>query len=232
MMQSVSAASTLPPASAPPPALLTPVGSTGYGAESSTAMYSQPTDRTGMFSPRSSTRSMSRASAHNAAPSFAGTGASRMSSPPYTHTLLNPIKGDLSQPGVPPDLRVAAASMPSFSEHTHQWPTPHHMPMPMPMPQYTPRPSWDLAVSSYADGSSGSAGAGSGAMGVGEGDEEGVEQNQQQQQRQQQQPHPHSHPHTVAHTASHTRGLQRNLSLGAALPGEQGGVKEGPLHSS
>jgi hypothetical protein len=177
-------------------------------------MYSHPNDRTAMFSPRSSTRPASRAPT---APSFAVTGPSRVSSPPYTHTLPNPIKGDMSQPGVPPDLRGAVA-MPSFSEHAHQWPAPHHMSMPpMPAPQYTPRSSWDLAVSSYADASSGSAGAGSGPAGEGE----GIEQQKQQQ--------PHSHgPHL--HSPSHTRVQQRELS--AALPGEQGGVKEGPLHAS
>jgi len=146
-----------------------------------------------------------------------------MSSPPYTHTLLNPIKGDMSQPGVPPDLRVAVA-MPSFSEHAHQWPAPHHMPMPA--PQYTPRSSWDLAVSSYPDASSGSAGAGSGPAGEGE----GIEQQEQQQQQQRPHPHPHPHLHSHPHSPSHTRVLQRELS--AALPGEQGGVKDGALHSS
>ncbi|KFX86054.1 hypothetical protein V490_09252, partial [Pseudogymnoascus sp. VKM F-3557] len=57
---SVKSGSSQPQASLPPPTLLTPASSTGYG-DSSTAAYGQPQDRNGMFSPRSSTRSMSGA---------------------------------------------------------------------------------------------------------------------------------------------------------------------------
>jgi len=107
----------------------------------------------------------------------------------------------MSQQGVPPDLRVVMPSFP-IPEHAHQWAVSHHMPT----QQYTPRPSWDLAVSSsYADPSSGSAGAGSGYAGAGVG--VGVEQ--------------HLHQ---PHSPSHTRGLQPDLS--AALPGEHGGKEE------
>lgn len=117
-----------------------------------------------MFSPRSSTRSMSGASTHP--PPFAGIPA-RLNSPPYNH--LNPIKGENpnhAPNGSGPDLR---AQLPLFADttnsHSHssaaggppQWSAPpqqqqHHMPAPL--QQYTPRSSWDLtaaAAGGYAD---------------------------------------------------------------------------------
>ncbi|KFY63109.1 hypothetical protein V496_04186 [Pseudogymnoascus sp. VKM F-4515 (FW-2607)] len=152
---SVKSGSSQPQASLPPPTLLTPASSTGYGDSSTTAAYGQPTDRNGMFSPRSSTRSMSGASTHP--PSFAGIPA-RLSSPPYNH--LNPIKGDNNNhSNSAPDLR---ANLPLFADTNNnnhsasapQWsaPTQHHMPAPL--QQYTPRSSWDLtaaAAGGYAD---------------------------------------------------------------------------------
>lgn len=151
---SVKSGSSQPQASLPPPTLLTPASSTGYGDSSTTASYGQPTDRNGMFSPRSSTRSMSGASTHP--PPFAGIPA-RLSSPPYNH--LNPIKGDNNNhSNSAPDLR---ANLPLFADTNNnhsasapQWsaPTQHHMPAPL--QQYTPRSSWDLtaaAAGGYAD---------------------------------------------------------------------------------
>ncbi|KFZ11532.1 hypothetical protein V502_07502 [Pseudogymnoascus sp. VKM F-4520 (FW-2644)] len=160
---SVKSGSSQPQASLPPPTLLTPVSSTGYADSSTTATYGQPTDRNGMFSPRSSTRSMSGASTHP--PPFAGIPA-RLNSPPYNH--LNPIKGENpNHSSGAPDLR---AQLPLFADttnsHSHsshpsaaggpQWSAPpqqqHHMPAPL--QQYTPRSSWDLtaaAAGGYAD---------------------------------------------------------------------------------
>ncbi|OAF56243.1 hypothetical protein VC83_06731 [Pseudogymnoascus destructans] len=150
---SVKSGSSQPQASLPPPTLLTPASSTGYNDNSTTATYGQP-DRNGMFSPRSSTRSMSGASTHP--PPYAGIPA-RLNSPPYNH--LNPIKGDINNSSSAlPNLPLFADTTTNHSSHGAgtgaQWSasTQHHMPAPL--QQYTPRSSWDLtaaAAGGYAD---------------------------------------------------------------------------------
>ncbi|TVY30227.1 hypothetical protein LHYA1_G000714 [Lachnellula hyalina] len=127
---SAGPASTLPPA----PALLTPVSSTGYATEGSSAGLSYASDHHGAISPRSITGSTSSTA-------YAGNMPTRVLSP---HSQKS-----MALQGGPPDLRVSLPQNPH--ETPGHWPGGHHH-MQASQQQYqqhlgsqSGRASWDIS---------------------------------------------------------------------------------------
>ena len=141
--QSASPSSTLPPA----PALLTPVSSTGYTTESSSAGMSYVGDHHGTMSPRSISVSTTSTAYTTSIPA-------RVVSPHHQKSLTALQSG-------PPDLRVAVP-------HPHEAPThwqgaQHHMPSSQQYQlgsQSARASSWDM--SSYLENNPATAGGNSG----------------------------------------------------------------------
>lgn len=134
MYQSASPSSTLPPG----PALLTPVSSTGYATEGSSAGMSYPSDHHGVNSPRSISGSAT-STAYNA-----------MSIPARVLSPHN--QKSMAPQGGPPDLRVAVPHNPH--EPPSHWQGGHHMQGSQQYQQLgnpSARNSWDM--STYLEGS-------------------------------------------------------------------------------
>ncbi|QSZ30154.1 hypothetical protein DSL72_004674 [Monilinia vaccinii-corymbosi] len=154
---SASPSSTLPPAHAP--ALLTPVSSTGYATETSSAGLPYANDHHGGISPRSISGSTT-STAYN-------------SNLPVQRAISPQSQKSISfQGGGPPDLRIAVPHGTQESSHWAQG-NAHHMPTPQQQYQAqlgnaaavaaSARGSWDLA--NYLDSSPATA-AGTSGPGV------------------------------------------------------------------